>query len=453
MHSILQKKGKVCRFGLIGYPLGHSLSPLIHELIMDTIGVEGEYKLYELEPESLPVELPKLFATLDGFNCTIPHKEAVLPFLESLAPSASLYGAVNTVYRRRGYNTDGAGFAACGVPMKGSRVCVLGAGGVARVLTMEAVRAGAQEIVLKARSLSRAERLVDEVRKQGYRNIYALPFDEATDLDCKVILNGTPVGMWPKVGEMPVSTGQLKKASAVFDTIYNPTATRLVLQAKSMGIWAKGGLQMLVEQAVESQKIWNPEVDFDGYKDELHQVGLGLAKEVLQKSPIKIVLTGFMGSGKTYVGRALARALSLPFIDLDEVISQEARASIPEIFAAQGESGFRSLESEAFLEQLERPDPLVLAAGGGTLVQEGAIEAVRRAHALILYLDVPFDVALQRIGDDEQRPLLREGVDGIRNLYLRRKPLYEAAADLRVLADGTLSQIIESILTAFGWEQ
>lgn len=451
MSTGMGEKGRFRRFGLIGYPLGHSLSPLIHERIMAVMGLPGEYRLYELEPESMSNELPKLFATLDGFNCTIPHKEAIIPYLKDLAPSASLYGAVNTVHERTGYNTDGAGFASCNVPMQGRKVCVFGAGGVARVLTMEAVRARSTGIYVLARNAERAERLVHQVKEKGYDNIHAVKRGDDQAMDCEVLLNGTPVGMWPDVGGVPITEQQLRSAKIVFDTIYNPSATRLVLQAKTRGLWAKGGLQMLFEQALASQKIWNPGINLAGFKDELEQVQKELAREVLQNSPIKLVLTGFMGSGKTQVGRALAMAMSLPFLDLDEQIAKDAGQSIPEIFSSRGEEAFRTLERAAFLNQLRQPGAMVLATGGGTLMQEGMVEALRRSQALVIYLDVSLEVALQRIGDDRNRPLILGDQMEVRNLFERRRPMYEAIADLIVPAHGEVVQVVEAIMTAFGW--
>ncbi len=148
------------RYGLIGHPLGHSLSPLIHQRIMEAVGIVGEYQLYDIAPERLEEELPHLLRTLDGFNCTIPHKQAIIPYLKELAPSARLYGAVNTVFNGHGHNTDGTGFAACGVNMAGRHVCVTGSGGVSRVLAMEAARAGAAQIVVDARNQKSADALI-----------------------------------------------------------------------------------------------------------------------------------------------------------------------------------------------------------------------------------------------------------------------------------------------------
>ena len=442
------------RFGLIGYPLGHSLSPYIHERIMEVAGIDGEYRLYELEPGSLPKELPRLLDALHGLNCTLPHKEAIVKYLEKLAPSAAEYGAVNTVYGRTGYNTDGRAFASCGVPMDGRKVRILGAGGVARVLAIEAVRAGAREIVVQARNLPRAEHLVGEVQRRGFRHISALPEPKGDSMDCNVVLNGTPVGMWPHVDGLPVTMRQLEGVQAVFDTIYNPTATRLVLRAKSRDMWTMGGLQMLFAQALAAQKIWNPEVDFTKYNTELEELRQGLAREVLRRSPIKLVLTGFMGSGKTHVGKALADTMSLPFVDLDERIAGDYGQSITDIFASQGEGAFREMERRVFLDQIKHPETMVMSTGGGTLVQEGLMETLLGSGVLVIYLNVPFDLALQRIaldGGNRKRPLLTEGLEKAKNLYEMRQPLYEAVADLEVPASLGVDEIVKRIMTAFGW--
>ena len=445
------QRNRYRRFGLLGYPLGHSLSPWIHQRIMEIAGIPGEYKLYPLKPEELASDLPKLLASLDGSNCTIPYKESIIPYLQGCAPCAAAYGAVNTVHGRVGYNTDGIGFAACEVPLKGRSVCILGAGGVARVFALEAVRAGAREISILARTPQRAEALVQDVKAHGYSNILALG-PEAGPVNCDICLNGTPVGMWPKVRGLPAENQELKVGEGVFDGIYNPTATRFLLQAKGQGIWAKGGLQMLFEQALAAQKIWNPEVDFQAWSSELAALKGGLAREVLRQSPIKLVLSGFMGSGKSTVGSALAKALALPFVDLDESIVEVADQTIPEIFQTQGEASFRKLEREVFLAELKRPEALVLAAGGGTLVQEGMEDILGESRALVIYLDVSLPTAIKRVGRDQGRPMLGSGLAETEALYVSRRPSYESYADLRVPAEGDLAQIVNEIMSAFEWQ-
>lgn len=437
------------RYGLIGNPLQHSLSPFIHERLMEAAGIKGEYRLYELQENELAAELPRLLQKLDGFNCTIPFKQAVIPYLQGLAPSAQLYGAVNTVYQGFGHNTDGSGFRSCQVPLAGKRVCILGAGGVARVLAWEAARGGAREIIVQARRAQQAQEVVRMVQAQRYAPITAA--DSASLGPCDVLLNGTPVGMWPQIAGLPVPVEQIQGAEAVFDTIYNPTATRLVLKARSQGLWAKGGLQMLFEQAVEAQRIWNPEVDFASLQDELDQIRRELARQVLKQSPIKFVLSGFMGAGKTHVGKLLAQSLGLPFVDLDESIVQRTQITIPEVFAQQGEGAFRSLERECLQAELSVPGPLVLAAGGGTLIQQGAADLIHSLGGLIIYLDVPLETALERCGNHGDRPLLRGGADAAA-LYEQRLPLYQETADFRVESQGKDRDIVTAILTAFELE-
>lgn len=440
------------RFGLIGHPLGHSLSPQIHQGIMDTMGIAGEYQLYDIGPDSLAQELPQLLKELDGINCTIPHKQAVMPFLSQLAPSANLYGAVNTVFNGEGHNTDGAGFAACRVEMSGHRVCVTGAGGVSRVLAIEAARAGATRIVIDARNTEQRNALVRDIRTMGYNASQAFA-TKTEDCLCQVLLNGTPVGMWPNTGGLAVDTQHILQAQAVFDTIYNPTATRLVLKAKSHGIPAMGGLTMLYEQALASQRIWNPSVDFDSAQNDLAAILPTLALKVLQNSPIKLLLTGYMGSGKTRIGRDLSNSMPgcLPFVDLDELVVQRAGKGIPEIFSSEGEASFRALERQCLLEQLQSPGSAIIATGGGALIQPGVDKDVRAASALVIYLDVTLETATKRLAGTGTRPLLSTGANGP-GLYKSRLPLYQAIADYTVQANGHPAQIVNTIKKAFNWD-
>ncbi len=440
----------VRRYGLIGRPLQHSLSPWIHKRIMEAAGIRGEYRLYELQENELARELPRLVDELDGFNCTIPYKQKVIPFLRSLAPSAQVYGAVNTVYHGVGHNTDGAGLRSCAVPLWGKRVCILGAGGVARVLAVEAAQAGAEEIVIRARRLEQARELAALVCNLGFSHVHCADYQD--QVSCHVLLNGTPVGMWPQVGGLPVPAEELANVQAVFDTIYNPTATRLVLKAKTLGLWAQGGLRMLLAQALAAQQIWNPDVDFTRLERELGSMERDLAWEVFRSSPLKLVLSGFMGAGKTHVGRLLAQRLQMPFADLDECVVRRAGQTIPNIFAAQGEEGFRQLERTCLEEELSAEGPLVLAAGGGTVLQQGTVELIHSLGGLVIYLDVPFETAWERCASGGERPLLNRGRESAWALYQRRRPLYAEAADLQVDSGGEDSQVVRAILAAFELE-
>lgn len=438
------------RFGLIGHPLGHSLSPLLHSRIMQAVGIDGTYEPIDIAPQALPARLPALLRTLDGLNVTLPHKQAVIPFLTDVDEAARRLGAVNTVCAGKGYNTDALGFALCRVPMQNRRVLVLGAGGVARVLVPGALAAGAKSVDIYARDVQKAHLLARQV---GDSRVTAL--SDAPQPGYEVVLNGTPVGMYPDNGSLPVAQAVIDGARAVYDTIYNPTATRMVLRAKSAGIRAQGGLRMLYEQALAAQKLWNPQVDFAAARPALDNILPGLAREVLRQSPVKLLLTGYMGSGKTRIAQRLSHTMGedLPMADLDERIVLRAGCAIPRIFERHGEQYFRRLERDELMRLLQAPGPMVIATGGGTLVQPGAARAVHEAGGLIVLLEAKLDTVLSRIcpgaGD---RPMINGGEQAARTLFEQRAPLYREAADLIVDANGGVRSVVNQILRAFEWE-
>lgn len=248
-------------YALIGHPLGHSLSPQIHRALLAAAHLEGDYRLLDIAPEDLANRLPEL-QTLRGFNVTIPHKQAVLSAMAELDEKAALFGAVNTVAVRGGrfygYNTDCYGFlrslSAAGIPLAG-RVLILGTGGVARMFAFEAVLAGAA-VTLAARTPSKGCALAAEIAEKCGRAVTVTDFNSVTG-DWDLIVNGTPVGMFPKVDACPVSDELIDQADYFFDVIYNPTKTLFLRKALAQGKTAKGGAAMLVLQAVRAHEIWN----------------------------------------------------------------------------------------------------------------------------------------------------------------------------------------------------
>ena len=250
-------------FGLTGYPLGHSLSPVIHGELFKTAGIDGEYKLYEISPENLSEGIASLKNSLCGFNVTIPHKVEVIPFLDELDEKAALFGAVNTVKvgeKSVGYNTDCIGFLRslemAGIALEGS-VLVCGAGGVARMFAFEAALAGcdltiaARDEDIPAANVIRTE-IMDKLKREA-RVINLKEVSEGYDL----IINGTPVGMYPHTDACVLPKEIIEKSRAVFDAIYNPGETQLIKYAKEAGIRYSNGLSMLVLQAVAAEEIWN----------------------------------------------------------------------------------------------------------------------------------------------------------------------------------------------------
>ncbi len=246
-------------FGLIGHPLGHTLSPWIHRQLFALGRRDASYEAMDIAPEHLSSRMPELLG-LDGFNVTIPHKQAVIPLLSGLSQRAALYGAVNTVSGGIGYNTDCLGFLQAlqggGIALSG-KAAVLGAGGASRVFAMEAALAGCDVTIAgRLSSLPKARALAEEVAEKvpgaqvSFCDLEELrgPFD--------VLINGTPAGMFPNTDACPVSYAVIGGCAAVFDAVYNPTDTVLLQKAKASGAKAVGGMPMLVWQAAKAQEIW-----------------------------------------------------------------------------------------------------------------------------------------------------------------------------------------------------
>jgi len=434
------------KYGLIGHPLGHTLSPALHRQIMKDCGIEGTYRAYDIDPERFGVRVGKLMNRLDGFNITIPYKEKIAAELIDIDEASRPFGAINTVFRHRGYNTDYLGFRRCGIPFYKKRVLLLGAGGVGRVLLYEAVRAGAKEVTICTRRPEQALTLRNELKEAlGYDQVLLCDRTKLTSV-YDVILNATPVGMWPACDGIPVPKEILPGAEYVFDSIYNPLATKLVLAARSVGVQAQNGLAMLYHQALEAQKIWNPDADFSTLSALMHQVKL--KRRLLRLFPVKLVLTGFMGSGKTTVGKALAKALHVGFVDLDVCVVEEKRKPIHEIFKNEGEPAFRQAEQLCLSRVLKEKRTLVIATGGGALMNPENVELVRKHQGFILFLSVDLEVIRSRVGKANDRPLLHgKEEEQVRNLYESRVPVYNSIADCVVEAGGSVNDTVLCIKT------
>lgn len=257
------------KYALIGHPLGHSMSPYIHKRLFEEVGKTAEYSLVDIAPEEMQAKLPSVLDEYAGLNVTIPHKVAVIDFLDCLDESAQRYNSVNCICRKdgklTGFNTDCDGFLRS-VPEKnlGGKVLLLGCGGVGRMLAAEAARHGAEitmAIIPEAKEMAAA--LVKEIKEKTGADIKTVMTDSVSR-EYDLLINATPVGMYPKTDACPVSEEVIGNCKAVFDVIYNPTKTKLIKIAESKGIPAVGGMSMLVLQAVAAHEIW----DGDSYTDE-----------------------------------------------------------------------------------------------------------------------------------------------------------------------------------------
>ena len=398
-------------YGLLGERLGHSFSPQIHR---DLAGYD--YQLLPTPPEAVE----DLFArrAFQGLNVTIPYKRTVMPLCDEIDPRAAAIGAVNTVVnqngRLTGYNTDIDGFLymarRAGVDMTGKKVVILGSGGTSRTARAAAGELGAREIVTVSRH-----------GEDNYQNL-------SRHADAQVLVNTTPVGMYPNWGQSPVSLESFPALEGVLDVVYNPLRTALLLQAEERGLPRSCGLPMLVAQAKRAAELFTGQnIDDSRAEAVLH----GLRGQLTS-----IVLIGMPGCGKTTVGRALAGKLGRTFVDLDEEIVRRAGTSIPEIFAREGEAGFRERESALVREFGERTG-LVVSTGGGVVTRRENYIPLKQ-NGLLLHLRRD-PAALPTDG----RPLSQATAP--EELWRRRAPLYAAFADGEIDNNGTLAGTLEQI--------
>ena len=388
------------RFGLLGGKLGHSLSPEIHAMLADY-----EYRLYPTEQAGLDA----FFAdpALDGFNVTIPYKVEAYRRCDVRSPAAERIGSVNTVVRRAngdlyGDNTDYFGFLQmaarirCG--FQGKKVVILGTGGASRTVQAAAADGGARAVVCISR---RGEETYQTLDRHA---------------DAEIVVNTTPVGMYPETGVAPVDLTRFPRCEAVLDLIYNPARTALLQQAEKLGIAQVGGLYMLVAQALRSaEQFLSASIPLTEI-DRIH--------DSILRSQKNIVLIGMPGCGKSTAARLLGERTGRPVVDLDACIEAQG-TPIPTLIAQCGEAEFRRRES-AVLRQYAKEKGQIIATGGGAILLPENRLALRE-NATVVLLDAP----LEQLAT-EGRPLSAGGPERLQALRAARMPLYLETADVAV---------------------
>ena len=405
-------------FGCIGRKLGHSFSKEIHNALADY-----EYELLELEPS----ELAKFFESRNfrGINVTVPYKEVIIPYLDAIDTSAKIIGAVNTVIKDKdgklnGYNTDFYGMEKlirhAKIEIGGKKVAILGTGGTAKTAKAVSKHLGANEVLTVSRTPKN-----DEI---SYGELY----ENHTDTD--IIINTTPVGMFPDSYKSPVDIEAFSGLSGVIDAVYNPLRTVLVRAACERDIAAEGGLYMLVAQAVRASEIFLGKSYPDSATDKIF--------EKILKEKESIVLIGMPGCGKTTVGTLLADALKRELIDTDDIIVKNAGMPISEIFEKYGEAYFRELESEAVKEAAKIPSAII-ATGGGAILSKENVSALK-GNGRLYFIDRP----LEQLIPTCDRPTASDRAK-IKKRYEERYGIYTDVADVKITEVDSVESVMNSI--------
>lgn len=405
-------------YGLIGAKLGHSYSPEIHARLGDY-----DYRLCErTEREFIDLMASRAFR---GLNVTIPYKVVAYEHCDRLSDVAREVGCVNTLTvmpdgALYGHNTDIGGFMAmarrAGVEIAGRKCAILGSGGASMTAQAACRRFGAREYIV--------------VSRRGPVDYEALYRDHA---DTQVLINTTPVGMYPNNGTAPADISRLPNLTGVLDVIYNPDKTALILDAEARGIPCAGGLYMLVAQAREAAELFTGHAIDDARTDEIYGA--------LRAEALNLILIGMPGSGKSSIGRELAARMGREFVDCDAEIVKKAKMTIPEIFARRGERAFRDLEAEV-VSGVCREKSRVIATGGGAVLRAENVRAMRQNGAVIL---------VERRLDDlpmDGRPL-SSSQQALIDMWRVREPMYRAAADACVDNNGPHEDAVQAAKEAY----
>ncbi len=405
------------KYGCIGEHLAHSFSISVHNELGDY-----PYELCELGKEELDAFLTA--KDFMGINVTIPYKESVIPYLDEIDDAARKIGAVNTIVNKDGklfgYNTDFYGmcelFSHAAVSVKGKKAAILGTGGTSRTAMAVLLHLGASKIIKVSR--------IPADDAVSYSDFYKL------HSDTEIIVNTTPVGMFPNLNAAPVDVSKFPKLSGVVDAVYNPLRTELVLTATERSIPAEGGLYMLVAQALRASEIF---FNIKYPQDTCQKV----FKKILSDKE-NTVLIGMPSSGKSTVGKILADKYALPLFDTDTLAEEKAGMTIPEYFSRFGENKFRECEA-AVINELSIKSPAVIATGGGAVLRRENIKNLKK-NGKIFFLDRP----LSELMPTRDRPTASTKEE-IERRYRERYEIYKGAADVHIFVKSDAKAVAELI--------
>lgn len=416
------------KYGLIGEHLGHSFSKQIQTRIAEIENVKDyDYQLVELDKEEFKEFMEK--KDFKGINVTIPYKKDVIPYLDEMDESAKAIGAVNTIInvdgKLKGYNTDFGGFLymvkAHNVHMEGKKVLIIGNGGACAAVKAVCKHENAKDIVIVSRSANRS----------------AISYDEmyTSHLDADIVVNTSPVGMFPNIVNAPIDVSWFHKLECVLDVVYNPILTRLCFEAQEADIKRVIGLEMLIAQAKYTFEIFENMSFDDSIIDEI--------KKEMLKDRCNIVLIGMPSAGKTTIGKMLEEKLGKEFFDLDDMIIAKAGKSIPEIFQESGEAGFRAIETEVAIEA-SKMNNKIIATGGGVVKHKVNMDFLR-LNGITIFIDRDID---KLISSDPNRPL-SSSKQALQQMYKERYPLYQKYATYVAVNNANIDETVDDIVNAY----
>ena len=447
--------------GLIGNPVRHTLSPLIHNTISEELGKDLVYVPFQAEEDPVTAVRGAYHLGIQGLNVTVPHKTAVMEALKEIDPAAKMIGAVNTLVRTeqgyKGYNTDMPGLGRAlkrrGISLRNQQVVVLGAGGASRAVCTLALLEGVKEIYLLNRTKERAEKIASELMDAaaGTKGVVGriLPLSaseyESVPRNPSIFVQCTSLGLHEGDGLLIEDDNFYHMAEYGFDLIYNPAVTPFMKKLQGFMIPCDNGLTMLLYQGIIAYELWTKE----SIPDTLADLVLNcLERQIYGEN---IILVGYMGSGKSTVGQALAKERGMRFLDTDAAIEEAEGCSIREIFEERGEKSFRDLETE-YLRRLKATTVnTVIATGGGIVLRNENRELLKRTGRVI-WLKASVEETLSRVKSDTGRPLLDsasevELAEKIERMLRERTPAYGAAASDIIETDGkTVPEIVSGII-------
>ena len=458
--------GKTRLIGLMGNPVEHTLSPVIHNGISKRMGIPSVYMPFHVEAEGVGDAVRGAYAlNVLGMNVTVPHKNAVKDYLVEMDEAAEHIGAVNTLVRMedqrgyKGYNTDMMGLRRQihedGIELAGQTVVILGAGGAAKAVVYMCILDGAQKVYLLNRTVVKAEAIAEQMNQlqqaskitdvgyktgQSYKETVSREDGQAITQvipmamqdymsipeENLIVFQATSIGLSPHVDDVVLEDKAFySKVRIGVDLIYNPATTKFMKLVMEQGGKAYNALKMLLYQGVIAYELWH---NITVPQEIIEDIYVDLKRKVYPKD--NYVLIGFMGSGKTTFGKALAAHCGMDFLDTDDYIEQQAGKTIAQIFAEDGEEAFRQIESDTLMQLRDSLHNTVVATGGGMPLRKENARLLKEIGT-VNYLTATCKEIYDRVKDDTKRPLLQteDPYAKICQMMKERKPKYEAACD------------------------